>query len=546
MRPFRIVSPNLPSRSCRLSSQATRAYRASPFRPPTQKRHHRQFPTRPTRQLKESALDPVSFLIAIGVGFTAAYIADSYYSSPPPEKASVPETPAPSSTSETDADTDMAPTALPGRPGSLTPDQEEKLRELWIATLDVFGVISGGRQSLETTAAASTHAPADTKKKSKLSMFSRKNKDADHSAENTDDENDKHGQAKEFRQAIQNQSPESLRTAFWGMVKHDDPDALLLRFLRARKWDVQAALVMMISTLHWRSQEMHVDDDIVYKGEGGAVIDAKSASDATAKKDAEDFLTQLRMGKSFLHGVDAEGRPVCVVRARLHRAGEQTEKSLERFTVYTIDTARMMLRPPIDTATIIFDMTGFSMSNMDYTPVKFMIKCFEANYPESLGSVLVYKAPWVFQGIWKIIRGWLDPVVASKINFCSNVEELSAFIPKSQISKELGGDENYEYHYVEPREGENDKMKDTATRDRIEAERKELVHKYQTETVHWAKGENKGENRAALRQDLLQNYWQLDPYVRARTLYDRIGVIGHAGKMDFYPTPVSTSSADLD
>jgi hypothetical protein len=59
-------------------------------------------------------------------------------------------------------------------------------------------------------------------------------------------------------------------------------------------------------------------------------------------------------------------------------------------------------------------MTGFSMANMvrtssvkvehmlsmlqDYSPVKFMIKCFEANYPESLGVVLVHKAPWVFQG----------------------------------------------------------------------------------------------------------------------------------------------------
>lgn len=38
------------------------------------------------------------------------------------------------------------------------------------------------------------------------------------------------------------------------------------------------------------------------------------------------------------------------------------------------------------------------MANMDYTPVKFMIKCFEANYPESLGTVLVHNAPWVFQG----------------------------------------------------------------------------------------------------------------------------------------------------
>lgn len=63
-------------------------------------------------------------------------------------------------------------------------------------------------------------------------------------------------------------------------------------------------------------------------------------------------------------------------------------------------------------------MSGFSLANMvrsaslpfpgpadskllqDYTPVKFMIKCFEANYPESLGTVLVYKAPWVFQGKW--------------------------------------------------------------------------------------------------------------------------------------------------
>ena len=26
-----------------------------------------------------------------------------------------------------------------------------------------------------------------------------------------------------------------------------------------------------------------------------------------------------------------------------------------------------------------------------------MIKCFEANYPESLGVVLVHKSPWIFQ-----------------------------------------------------------------------------------------------------------------------------------------------------
>lgn len=47
-------------------------------------------------------------------------------------------------------------------------------------------------------------------------------------------------------------------------------------------------------------------------------------------------------------------------------------------------------------------MTNFTLANMDYTPVKFMIKCFEANYPESLGSVLIHKAPWIFSSTFPL------------------------------------------------------------------------------------------------------------------------------------------------
>ena len=166
-------------------------------------------------------------------------------------------------------------------------------------------------------------------------------------------DNDKHGQTKEFQQALANLSPEAIREAFWSMSKHDHPDALLLRFLRARKWDVHAALVMAISTLHWRMQEMKVDEDIMYYGEEGALNQTKPSD----KKDAEDFMAQLRMGKSFLHGTDKSGRPICNVRVKLHRPGQQSEASLERFTVYTIETTRMMLRPPVDTA-VSYDADG--------------------------------------------------------------------------------------------------------------------------------------------------------------------------------------------
>lgn len=166
---------------------------------------------------------------------------------------------------------------------------------------------------------------------------------------NITDGDDKHGQSKEFQQALVELQPEEIRTAFWNMVKQDHPDALLLRFLRARKWDVKKALIMMISTMRWRLQDVHVDDDIMANGEAQALKQASSA-DLAQKKKGEEFLKQMRMGKSFLHGVDKFGRPICVVRVRLHRAADQEADTLERFTVYTIETARLLLAPPVETA----------------------------------------------------------------------------------------------------------------------------------------------------------------------------------------------------
>src|SRR5688500_1747619 len=130
-------------------------------------------------------------------------------------------------------------------------------------------------------------------------------------------------------------------------------------------------------------------------------------------------------------------------------------------------------------------MTNFSMANMDYAPVKFMIKCFEANYPESLGTVLVYKAPWIFNTVWSLIRGWIDPVVAGKVHFVKAPEELENYVPKSQILAELGGDEKWEYTYIEPKEGENDIMKDDAAREAIQATRTEIVKKYEGAILSW-------------------------------------------------------------
>ncbi|KAF6241265.1 hypothetical protein HO173_001060 [Letharia columbiana] len=449
--------------------------------------------------------------------------------------------------------------ALPGRPGNLTKEQELRLQEMWTATLKVFGVsgfndgTNGDAVSItgsETAEQAGT-VGSEKKKKKRVNLFSRKQHDdvgtEDAKSVSATDANDKYGQAKEFHKVLESQSPEAIRTAFWSMVKHDDPDGLLLRFLRARKWNVQNALIMLISTMHWRMQEMHVDDDIVRRGEAGALDDSINSNSPT-KKEGHDFLTQMRLGKSFLHGTDKEGRPLTFVRVKLHKQGEQSEASLERFTVYTIETARLLLSPNVDTAAIIFDMTDFSMANLDYGPVKFMIKVFEANYPESLGVVLVHKSPWMFQGVWKLIRGWLDPVVAGKVHFTKNVEELAEFVERSHIIRELGGDDPWTYQYVEPVAGENKLQSDGVTRQRLLDERAAVVKDYEATTQQWIRDPNSThalqQRRSELTKRLRTGYWELDPYLRARTLYDRTGIIREGGQIQYYGSPNSATGSN--
>ena len=43
--------------------------------------------------------------------------------------------------------------------------------------------------------------------------------------------------------------------------------------------------------------------------------------------------------------------------------------------------------------------------------------------------------------------------------------------------------------------------------------------------------------------DLRDSYWQMDPYLRARCLYDRMGVIQPGGKINFYPWLTESTAA---
>nr|CAG8465246.1 15428_t:CDS:2 [Entrophospora candida] len=149
-----------------------------------------------------------------------------------------------------------------------------------------------------------------------------------------------------------------------------------------------------------------------------------------------------------------------------------------------METTRLFIQAPVETGCLVFNMTDFSLSNMDFQYVKFMIQCFEAYYPESLGILIIHKAPWVFGQVWKLIAPLLDPVVASKIRFTKEDKDILAFISESHLIEELDNE-------------------------RIKKERDQ-------KKIH-------------LRQAQLE----LDPYIRARTLYHRTGILKEDGACDW-------------
>lgn len=129
--------------------------------------------------------------------------------------------------------------------------------------------------------------------------------------------------------------------------------------------------------------------------------------------------------------------------------------------------------------------------------------------------------------------------MASKVNFTNNTAELEAFIPKSRILKEIGGEEEWEMKYIEPVIGENDLMKDVETKNKIQAERDAIAVEFEKATIAWIENKASDEvrkKREDLRISLENNYWKLDPYIRARSFYDRAGLIQPEGKIEFYPT----------
>lgn len=396
--------------------------------------------------------------------------------------------------------------------GRLTPEQEEKLKEFWKELLRLVdkAPLEGGTKGAFSTTVDDTgeNIPKDDNAKERL-----KREQETHDAE----------------AAFQEFGSIEFMACFWRYILMDDPDVMALKFLRARKWQVTAGVAMMCACMRWR---MTSDVESIFKkGEEGM-------------KDAEGFLMQMEIGKTYTQGTDRFGRPVCYIHVAKHRTFDQSPKALEDFVLFQMESIRCLCAPPVEKIIMVFDMTGFGIRNMDWRCILFIVKCLEAYYPEGLHLMCIHSAPWVFHGIWKILGPMLDPVVRRKIVMTKTTDDLLVHIPKNHLVKQLGGSSGWKWEYPPIVTGENAPQSDTSGLEAAQRDRDRLTKAHVAATRKWVATDanSKEGRRAALKRrlatlEMRAQYFILDPFIRGRGAYHRNGNIVGNGLVTFeYPS----------
>lgn len=193
------------------------------------------------------------------------------------------------------ASTTTIPTAeaLPGHFGNLTVKENDMLKQLWIRLFELFK-----QKGTEWKPIIVEEAPV------KKGWFGKKDTAAEKKEVFIGVTTDPQWSTLPLEKALPLIPGADLRATFWSMVATDNPDAVCLRFLRARKWDLDLAYNMLANTLRWRVT-MRIDD-IVALGENGL----RDELNKLKPELGDNFITQLNSGKAYLGGPDKDGRGI--------------------------------------------------------------------------------------------------------------------------------------------------------------------------------------------------------------------------------------------
>ncbi|KMS65459.1 hypothetical protein BVRB_035780 [Beta vulgaris subsp. vulgaris] len=81
------------------------------------------------------------------------------------------------------------------------------------------------------------------------------------------------------------------------------------------------------------------------------------------------------------------------------------------------------------------------MSSQFTGPIKAQINIDQYYYPESLQTLFIINAPFVFRMLWGMIKPWLHPLTAARIQILGSdyLKQLQEVIDVDQIPRYHGG-----------------------------------------------------------------------------------------------------------
>ncbi|OKL63692.1 hypothetical protein UA08_00712 [Talaromyces atroroseus] len=238
-------------------------------------------------------------------------------------------------------------------------------------------------------------------------------------------------------------------------------DATLLRFLRARKFDVQGAYKQFTETEDWR-KENKIDD--LYENIRLEPYERtrQMYPQWTGRRDRRGipvYLFEVRHltnknVSNFSHEVSEKGASEThkdsAIPARLLCLFSLYENLLQFVHPLCSSLPRPNPETPIVSSNNIVDISGVSLmqfwnlrSHMQDASV-----LSTAHYPETLDRIFIIGAPSFFPTVWNWIKRWFDPVTVSKIFILSSSEvksTLETFMEPSSIPSQYGGTLDFQW-----------------------------------------------------------------------------------------------------
>ncbi|KAJ5095554.1 Cellular retinaldehyde binding/alpha-tocopherol transport [Penicillium alfredii] len=214
----------------------------------------------------------------------------------------------------------------------------------------------------------------------------------------------------------------------------------LLRFLRARKFDVEAAKTMFTTTEKWRKEF--------------GTNDLARTFDYKEKEQVFQYYPQ------YYHKTDKDGRPVYIEKMgkidlnAMYKitTGERMLQNLvteyEKLSDPRLPACSRKAGKLLETCCSIMDLKGVGITSVPsvYGYVKQASDISQNYYPERLGKLYLINAPWGFSSVFSVVKGFLDPVTVNKIHVLGSgyQKELLSQVPAENLPAEFGGSCNCE------------------------------------------------------------------------------------------------------